>query len=129
MQIRCYSCKMPVSIGRVMVDQALNIMHEDGLVYFDFQCSKCKKNNRISQERLLHASPGWEYTPTQPPAPKKAAPKKEAGRAVSDAPEAGAEVKAPPKKVSAKKTPAKKTPAEKAPAKKTPAKKDPSTKK
>ena len=52
---------MPITIGRAMVNQALNIIHEDDLVYFDFRCSKCKKANRVSKEQLLHASPGWEY--------------------------------------------------------------------
>jgi hypothetical protein len=46
-----------------MVHQALDIMHEDDLVHFDFQCPKCKKTNRVSQEQLEHAAPGWEYQP------------------------------------------------------------------
>ena len=61
MQIRCYSCKMPISIGREMVHQALNIIHEDDLVYYDFRCPKCKKSNRVSKEQLLHADPTWKY--------------------------------------------------------------------
>ncbi len=61
MQIRCYSCKMPISIGRDMVHQALNIVHEEDLVYYDFRCPKCKKSNRVSKEQLLHAAPTWEY--------------------------------------------------------------------
>ncbi len=69
MQIRCYSCKMPISVGRRMVKQALTIVHEDELVYFDFSCPKCKKANRVSKEQLLHAAPGWEYKP--PPKAKK----------------------------------------------------------
>lgn len=65
MQIRCYSCKMPISIGRALVDQALNIIHEDDLVYYDFRCPKCKKSNRVSKEQLMHASPVWEYKATK----------------------------------------------------------------
>ena len=61
MQIRCYSCKMPISIGRVSVEQALDTIHEEDLVYYDFRCPKCKKANRVSNEQLLHAAPGWEY--------------------------------------------------------------------
>jgi hypothetical protein len=52
---------MPISIGREMVHQALTVVHEDDLVYYDFRCSKCKKSNRVSKEQLLHAAPGWEY--------------------------------------------------------------------
>jgi len=61
MQIRCYSCKIPITISRQNVNQALNIVHEDDLVHFDFRCPKCKKANRVSKEQLLHAAPGWEY--------------------------------------------------------------------
>jgi hypothetical protein len=52
---------MPISIGREMVDFALNTIHEEDLVHFDFRCPKCKKANRVSKEQLLHAAPGWEY--------------------------------------------------------------------
>ena len=65
MQIRCYSCHIPITISRQNVNQALNIIHEDDLVYFDFRCSKCKKANRVSKEQLMHAAPGWEYESTE----------------------------------------------------------------
>ena len=55
---------MPITVGRAMVHQALNIMQEDDLVHFDFRCPKCKKTNRASHEQLLHSAPGWEYVPT-----------------------------------------------------------------
>jgi len=61
MQIRCYSCKMPISIGRASVEEALKTIHEEDLVHYDFRCPKCKKANRVSKEQLLHAAPGWEY--------------------------------------------------------------------
>lgn len=64
MQIRCMSCKMPISIGRQTVENALNIVHEDNLVHFDFRCPKCKKTNKVSKKQLLHAAPAWEYKPT-----------------------------------------------------------------
>ena len=72
MQIRCYSCKMPISIGRASVEQALDIIHEEDLVYYDFRCPKCKKSNRVSKEQLMHASPAWEYV-----APEKTEAKEE----------------------------------------------------
>ena len=68
---------MPISVGRAVVNQALNIMHEDDLVYFDFRCTRCKKNNRVSKEQLQHASPNWEYEPTAKPAVKKEKPAEE----------------------------------------------------
>ena len=65
MQIRCYSCKMPISVGRDLVEEALNIMHEEDLVHYDFRCPKCRKTNRVSKDQLLHAAPGWEYSPAK----------------------------------------------------------------
>ncbi|MCJ7715044.1 MAG: hypothetical protein MUO54_00800 [Anaerolineales bacterium] len=62
---------MPITISRQMVNQALNIMHEDELVHFDFDCPKCKKTNHASKEKLLHASPAWEYEPLEKPAEKE----------------------------------------------------------
>ena len=70
MQIRCYSCKMPITVGQAMVHQALNIMQEDDLVHFDFRCPKCKKTNRVSHEQLLHSAPVWKYEPTLKPEKK-----------------------------------------------------------
>ena len=55
---------MPISIGRQTVENALNIVHEDNLVHFDFRCPKCKKTNKVSKKQLLHAAPAWEYKPT-----------------------------------------------------------------
>lgn len=65
MQLRCYSCHTPFTIGRDFVHQSLNIMKEDDLVHYDFRCPKCKKTNRVSHEKLLHAAPNWEYEPTE----------------------------------------------------------------
>ncbi len=62
MQIRCYSCKMPISISRANVESALNILHEEDLVHYDFRCPKCRKANRVSKDQLLHAAPTWEYS-------------------------------------------------------------------
>ena len=72
MQIRCKNCRMPFSIGREIVDQALNTMQDENLVHFDFRCPNCKKNNKVSQRQLLRAAPGWVYV-----APKKEVKKKE----------------------------------------------------
>ena len=65
MQLRCYSCKMPISIGRAIVEDALQVMHDEDLVHYDFRCPKCKKTNRVSMEQLLHAAQGWEYVPSK----------------------------------------------------------------
>ncbi|MGB2963478.1 MAG: hypothetical protein WBB69_05780 [Anaerolineales bacterium] len=71
MQLRCYSCHTPFTVGRAFVNQSLNIMQEDKLVHFDFRCPKCKKATRVSKEQLLHSAPGWEYEPTEKPEEKE----------------------------------------------------------
>ena len=71
MQLRCYSCHTPFTVGRAFVQQSLNIMEEDQLVHFDFRCPKCKKATRVSREQLLHAAPGWTYEPTEKPEEKE----------------------------------------------------------
>ena len=65
MQLRCYSCHTPFTIGRDIVHNSLNIMQEDDLVHIDFRCPKCKKTNRVSNEKLLHAAPNWTYESTK----------------------------------------------------------------
>lgn len=65
MQIRLYSCQIPFTVSRDIVHQALNIMEEDDLAHFDQRYPKCKKANRVSNEQLEHATPEWEYEPTE----------------------------------------------------------------
>ena len=40
MQLRCYSCHTPFTVGRDIVHNSLNIMEEDELVHFDFRVSE-----------------------------------------------------------------------------------------
>ncbi len=79
-----------------MVNQALNIMHEDDLVHFDFRCPKCKKANRASKEQLHHASPAWVYEPMEAPVEKEK-PKPKAAAKPKAAPKTAAKPKAAPK--------------------------------
>ena len=119
MQIRCYSCSMPISIGRASVEYALNVIEEDDLVYFDFRCPKCKKSNSVSKEKLLHASPAWVYEPTGRELEKEEELKKESTTAKKSVPDKKDQEPSAPKKAPAKKSPAVKSPAKAAPAKKT----------
>jgi phage FluMu protein Com len=114
MQIRCKNCRMPISIGRQMVDQALNIMYEENLVHFDFRCPKCKKTNKASQEQLLRAAPGWEYKPAKKIADKQKADQKPAAELPDK--EKPAPKKTPKSKGDPKTKPAPKSKTEKKPA-------------
>lgn len=110
MQIRCYNCKMPISVSQATVNMALNIIHEDDLVHFDFRCPKCKKTNKVSKEQLLHAAPGWKYEPTGKP-------EKKVEEGTKPKPEPKTEVKAKTEPKTDSKTKAKATTKSKAEAK------------
>jgi len=59
MQIRCYNCHMPFAVSRDVVHAALDWVEAEDKQHYDMRCPKCRKANRISKERLLHAAPGW----------------------------------------------------------------------
>jgi len=60
MQIRCYSCQMPIALGKNAVYAALDYLTEEDLSHYDVRCPRCRKTNRVSLESLLHAAPNWK---------------------------------------------------------------------
>ena len=60
MQIRCYKCSMPISLGRDAVFGALDYVTDEELTHYDVRCPKCRKVNRISVEQLHQAAPTWQ---------------------------------------------------------------------
>jgi len=36
-----------ILLARISVEQALNVMHDKGLIYYNFHCPKCKNTNRV----------------------------------------------------------------------------------
>ena len=57
MQIRCYKCHMPISLGRNVVIEALEYVEQEGLSHYDVRCPKCRTTNRVSKEQLQRAAP------------------------------------------------------------------------
>ncbi len=60
MQIRCFSCGMPIAISKANVVAALEWMESEEMQHYDIRCPKCRKTNRVSRETLEHAAPDWE---------------------------------------------------------------------
>lgn len=61
MQIRCHHCHRPFAIGKAAVNAALVSITEKDLNHYNAHCPHCRRANRISQQALLHAAPGWTY--------------------------------------------------------------------
>jgi len=59
MQIRCFKCQMPISMGRDAMFTALDIITDEDLTHYDVRCPRCRKTNRVSLKQLLKAAPAW----------------------------------------------------------------------
>ena len=68
MQVRCYKCHMPISLGRDAVNGALDYVTDEDLTHYDVRCPKCRKVNRISVKQLHQAAPTWKRERDEPAA-------------------------------------------------------------
>ena len=59
MQIRCRHCHRPYGMKRDEVHAALDLIHKKKLKHYNSPCPHCGKNNRVSQNQLRRAAPGW----------------------------------------------------------------------
>jgi hypothetical protein len=50
---------MPFAISRDVVHAILDEMEDEDMHHYDLRCPKCRRANRVSKERLIHAAPGW----------------------------------------------------------------------
>lgn len=57
MQISCFKCHMPISLGRDAVKDALETVEKEDLSHYDVRCSKCRTTNRIARKQLERAMP------------------------------------------------------------------------
>jgi len=60
MQIHCTYCHRPLNISRREAEAALEVMHAEGLEYYEFKCPHCRKMNKVSFETLRRAAPNWK---------------------------------------------------------------------
>ena len=60
MQIRCFSCQMPIALSQEALYAALDQITDEGLSHYDIRCPRCRKTNRVSADQIKRAAPGWQ---------------------------------------------------------------------
>lgn len=60
MQIHCNFCHRPMNISRREAEAALEVVHAEGLEYYEFKCPHCRKMNKVPSEVLHRAAPNWK---------------------------------------------------------------------
>ncbi len=73
MNLRCFYCQTPFTLGRAEVLGAIQRMHAENLHHYDAHCPRCRRANSVARERLELAFPNWrqvaEEQAANPPAP------------------------------------------------------------
>lgn len=60
MQIHCTFCHRPLNISKKEAEAALDLIHQEGLEYYEFRCPHCRKMNKVPPEILRRAAPQWQ---------------------------------------------------------------------
>jgi hypothetical protein len=60
MNLRCFYCQTPFTLGMEEKIAALRKMHAEDLHHYDAICPRCRRANSVSRERLEMFTPGWE---------------------------------------------------------------------
>ena len=78
MNLRCFYCQTPFTLGRAELLAALQRMDAENLHHYDAHCPRCKRANSISRERMELFFPNWrqvaEEQAAMPSAPEPAVP-------------------------------------------------------
>ena len=82
MNLRCFYCQTPFTLGRPEMLAALQRMEAENLNHYDAHCPRCRRANSISRERIEMFFPNWRQvaaeeqagnpsvpSPTSPEAP------------------------------------------------------------
>lgn len=59
MNLRCFYCQTPFTLGRPEMLAALQRMEEENLNHYDAHCPRCRRANSISRERMEMFFPNW----------------------------------------------------------------------
>jgi len=78
MNLRCFYCQTPFTLGQTEKLSALQKMQNENLQHYDAYCPNCRRANPVSRERLEIFTPGWQQALQQmgqgqaptPPAPR-----------------------------------------------------------
>lgn len=59
MNLRCFYCQTPFTLGRPEMLAALQRMEAENLNHYDAHCPRCRRANSISRERIEMFFPNW----------------------------------------------------------------------
>jgi hypothetical protein len=81
MNLRCFYCQTPFTVGRPEMLAALQRMETENLNHYDAHCPRCRRANSVSRERMEMFFPNWhevaEEQAANPPERMSAAPSAE----------------------------------------------------
>ena len=66
MQVRCFSCQMPIALSQDVLYAALDQIADENLSHYDVRCPRCRKTNRVSADQIKKAAPGWQRERQEP---------------------------------------------------------------
>jgi hypothetical protein len=59
MNLRCFYCQTPFTLGRAEILAALQQMDAENMNHYDAHCPRCRRANSVSRQRLETAMPNW----------------------------------------------------------------------
>lgn len=59
MNLRCFYCQTPFTLGRAEILAALQQMDSENMNHYDAHCPRCRRANSVSRQRLEMAMPNW----------------------------------------------------------------------
>ncbi|MEW6403430.1 MAG: hypothetical protein AB1649_16665 [Chloroflexota bacterium] len=92
MNLRCFYCQTPFTLGRAEILTALQYMDAENMNHYDAHCPRCRRANSVARQRLEMFMPNWREvaaeqaampapasapTTVMPPAPAVTAPSEE----------------------------------------------------
>jgi hypothetical protein len=108
MNIRCFYCQTPFTLGRAELLAALQHMAAENLNHYDAHCPRCRRANSVARQRMEMVFPNWRQAAQEQAAPAPAPAPEKVESPASKKPAAAAEKKpaAAPSKSKAKAKPA-----------------------
>ena len=72
MNIRCFYCQTPFTIGRAELLAALQHMTAENLHHYDAHCPRCRRANSVARQRMEMFFPNWQQVAQEQAPPQSA---------------------------------------------------------
>jgi hypothetical protein len=59
MNLRCFYCQTPFTLGRAEILAALQHMHAENMNHYDAHCPRCRRANSVARQRMEVFLPNW----------------------------------------------------------------------